>query len=208
MSRGTNPYGYGLGDSNYNDSYYGRREDFSRQVNRYPAGREEGIWDSMKESVKSFFGKGPKGYKRSDERIREDVCEVLARHPGIDASEIEVHVTDGLVSLRGEIDSRFTKRRAEDVIEHISGVHDVRNELSVRRPDVEGGLSQGTGTGTSRGVTSPIQNQSGASLFTQSRPGGDTAVGSTGTAGTTGSNVNAGTSEAEGGKRRRGANLQ
>ena len=226
MSRGMNPYGYGLGDSNYNDSYYGRSEersrDFSPDNHRWAEGdnrwhrdqphprreNHEGMWEQMKDSVKSFFGKGPKGWKRSDERIREDVCEVLARHPGIDASEIEVDVKDGYVSLRGEVDSRFTKRRAEDVIEHISGVHDVRNELSVKRPDVEGGMAKhvGSGTGTSLGSTSPLNNQSGASLIGQSRPGGDTAFGSTGTAGTMGSAVNSGTSEGDGTAKRERSN--
>jgi len=37
-------------------------------------------------------GRGPKGYQRSDERIREDVCDRLTEHPAIDASEIEVEV--------------------------------------------------------------------------------------------------------------------
>lgn len=204
MSRGMNPYGYGLGDSNYNDTYYGRdRGNFERAQQ---AGREqnEGVWESMKDSVKNFFGKGPKGYKRSDERIHEDVCEVLARHPGIDASEIEVQVQDGHVFLRGEVDSRFTKRRAEDVIDHISGVHDVRNELTVRRPDVEGGRSMraGSGTGTSLGATSPLNNQSGAGLLNESDVGSDTAFGSTGTAGTSGSAVNAGTRDGDGSAKR------
>jgi hypothetical protein len=199
MSRGMNPYGYGLGDSNYNDTYYGRdRESFSRGQNRNQ--EEGGTWEAMKDSVKSFFGKGPKGYKRADDRIHEDVCEVLARHPGIDASEIEVQVKDGHVFLKGEVDSRFTKRRAEEVIDHISGVHDVRNELTVRRQDVEGGRSMraGSGTGTSLGATSPTNNQSGAALMNESDAGSDTAFGSTGTAGTTGSAVNAGTSEGDG----------
>jgi osmotically-inducible protein OsmY len=31
-------------------------------------------------------GRGPKGYRRSDERIREDVCDLLCEHGGVDAS--------------------------------------------------------------------------------------------------------------------------
>ena len=198
MSRGTSPYGYGLGDSNYNDTYYGRdRQDFMRDQYRNRE-NHEGVWESMKDSVKSFFGRGPKGYKRSDERIHEDVCEVLARHPGIDASEIEVQVKDGHVYLRGEVDSRFTKRRAEDVIDHISGVHDVQNELTVIRPDVEGGRSFRAGAPNGLGAASPLDNQSGAGLMNESHGGEDSAYGSTGTAGTTGSAVNAGTRDGDG----------
>jgi hypothetical protein len=34
-----------------------------------------------------FAGRGPKGYRRSDDRIQEDVCEALSQHSGLDASE-------------------------------------------------------------------------------------------------------------------------
>ena len=44
-------------------------------------------------------GRGPKGWQRSDERIREDVSERLADHPHIDASEIEVTVNNGEITL-------------------------------------------------------------------------------------------------------------
>ena len=37
-------------------------------------------------------GRGPKGYTRSDERIREDVNDRLSDDPFVDASEIEVMV--------------------------------------------------------------------------------------------------------------------
>lgn len=80
-----------------------------------------------------FRGKGPKNWVRSDTRIHDDVCETLARDPEIDASGIEVEVKAGEVTLRGVVDSRRTKRRAEDVLDHILGVIDVHNRLSVAR---------------------------------------------------------------------------
>lgn len=76
-----------------------------------------------------FSGKGPKGYKRSDEKIREEVCEILFRNPMVDASDIEVKVQEGLVILSGTVDSRFAKREAENAIENLTGVVDVQNEL-------------------------------------------------------------------------------
>jgi len=78
-------------------------------------------------------GKGPRGYQRSDDRIREDVCETLTHHSGIDASEIDITVSNGEVTLRGAVDDRSQKRMAEDVIENLSGVKEVRNELRVSR---------------------------------------------------------------------------
>lgn len=81
----------------------------------------------------SHFGKGPKGYKRSDERIKEEVCEVLARNPRIDASDIEVSVDDALVTLSGTVSSKEIRRAAEMAIENISGIDDVKNELRIKK---------------------------------------------------------------------------
>ena len=78
-------------------------------------------------------GRGPKGYRRSDERIREDVCERLTQHGVIDAGDVEVEVSGGEVTLRGRVDSRRTKRLAEDVAEAVAGVWDVHNQLRVRQ---------------------------------------------------------------------------
>lgn len=76
-------------------------------------------------------GHGPKGYKRQDSAIYEDVCETLTLSPDIDASSIEVEVIDGCVFLRGNVINRFTKRVAEFEIENISGVKDVQNLLMI-----------------------------------------------------------------------------
>jgi len=77
------------------------------------------------------IGRGPKGYRRSDQRIIEDICDRLADDPYIDASEMEVAVKDGEVTLSGMVHSRHEKRGAEDLIESVSGVKDVHNHLRV-----------------------------------------------------------------------------
>jgi osmotically-inducible protein OsmY len=81
----------------------------------------------------SHMGRGPRNYKRSDDRILEDVNERLTRHHMIDASDIEVTVHEGEVTLRGHVDQRETKRMAEDVAEAVSGVKNVRNEIRVQQ---------------------------------------------------------------------------
>jgi osmotically-inducible protein OsmY len=78
-------------------------------------------------------GRGPKGWQRSDERIRDDLSEQLERHPQIDASEIEVQVQQGDVTLTGSVTDRQTKRLAEDVADAVSGVREVHNQLRVAR---------------------------------------------------------------------------
>lgn len=79
-------------------------------------------------------GRGPKGYTRSDERIREEACDRLTDHSGIDASGIEVNVSNGEVTLSGTVDHRGTKRAAEMCIEDISGTRHVQNNLRTEQP--------------------------------------------------------------------------
>ena len=76
-------------------------------------------------------GRGPRNYRRPDERIREDVCDALCEHGYVDASEIEVAVRDGEVTLSGVVRERQQKRIAEDAVETIAGVRDVHNQLRV-----------------------------------------------------------------------------
>ncbi len=78
-------------------------------------------------------GKGPKGYKRSDERIRDDVMERLTQHGWVDARQVQVEVHDGEVTLNGTIGSREEKRMAEDAVDSIPGVKDVHNNLKIEQ---------------------------------------------------------------------------
>lgn len=76
-------------------------------------------------------GRGPKGWSRTDESIREGVCDMLDANPDIDAREIEVSVQSGEVTLTGHVENRAAKRRAEDIIATLPGVNDVHNRLAV-----------------------------------------------------------------------------
>lgn len=82
---------------------------------------------------KSFAGVGPKGYKRSDERIEDEICEALARDKYIDASDIEVDVVDGIVTLSGSVSSRDDRIDAEVLVERVLGVDDIKNDIKVNR---------------------------------------------------------------------------
>jgi hypothetical protein len=84
------------------------------------------------EEAGKYFGRGPKGYRRSDERIREDINEELTRNPNVDATEIEVSVKDGEVTLGGAVESRHEKREAEECAYRASGVRDVHNHLRTK----------------------------------------------------------------------------
>lgn len=81
----------------------------------------------------SYRGRGPKNYQRSDERIREEVCERLTMDHDVDASDIEVSVNGGVVTLEGSVNERHAKRIAEDIADGVRGVTDVQNNLRVNR---------------------------------------------------------------------------
>lgn len=70
--------------------------------------------------------------QRDDDQIRVNVETVLAEDSWLDASEISVNVTGGVVTLTGTVESREAKRRAEDLAGQILGVKDVQNNLKVR----------------------------------------------------------------------------
>lgn len=90
-------------------------------------------WDERRADVRAEHrGRGPKGYKRSDGRIEEDVNDRLTDDPYLDASEIQVAVKDSEVTLSGTITRREDKRRAEDLAELVSGVTHVQNNLRVK----------------------------------------------------------------------------
>lgn len=97
---------------------------------RFIRRREERIPENK--TPVSYRGRGPKGYRRTDDMIKEDVSEALYRSSEVDASYIEVFVKDGHVTLKGTVDSRNQKKLAERTIENLAGVDDVYNELRIR----------------------------------------------------------------------------
>jgi len=102
-----------------------------------------------------FTGRGPKDYTRSDDRIREDVSDRLEQHGEIDASEIEVRVSMGEVTLEGTVEDRRTKRMAEDLVENCPGVKQVHNRLRV-----QGSSNAQTGSSRQSTTTSGMSGSS------------------------------------------------
>jgi hypothetical protein len=90
-------------------------------------------------------GKGPKGYKRSDDRIREEVNDMLLGAYELDSENIEVSVKDGEVTLTGTVSDRNDKWEAEQLASAVLGVDEVINQLRVKRSS-EGESSQQGGT--------------------------------------------------------------
>jgi len=86
-------------------------------------------------------GSTPKGYTRSDDRIRDDVCEMLYRAHDIDVSNVSVESKSGTITLEGTVSDRRMKHRIEDLCEHCIGVNDVDNRIRVVREASSGFLT-------------------------------------------------------------------
>lgn len=123
-------YGRGYG----REGYAGRRDWMDR------AGDEVSSWFGDDEAARrremdrrrgGHYGRGPSGYRRSDDRIAEDVNDRLTDDWRLDASSISVNVENGEVTLNGAVNSREDKRRAEDLADDVSGVRNVQNNLRV-----------------------------------------------------------------------------
>jgi len=116
-------------------------------------------------------GRGPRGYQRSDDRIREDINERLTDDAMIDASEIEVAVQNREVTLTGSVRDRNEKRRAEDIAEAVSGVGHVQNNLRIGQ--TQGSHATGTEAGDAGAATgNPGIGAAGGTAGTS--PGGRT----------------------------------
>jgi BON domain len=134
--------GYGSGFGQQPGGTRGYGSEFGRSTSEFGG---TGYGDFARESTRGrFTGRGPKGYVRSDERIKEDVSDRLEQHGEIDASEIEVQVSHGEVTLEGTVEDRRTKRLAEDIIETCPGVKQVHNRIRVQGNGAERAKSQST----------------------------------------------------------------
>ena len=218
----------GRSSFDYDRSRYGRGQErgYEYESDRYGAGGEYGAgggdrgwWDRASDAVASWFGdeeaerrrrmdeqrdryrgKGPKNYRRSDERIKEDVNDRLSEGY-FDASDVDVAVQNAEVTLTGTVTSRSDKRRAEDIAESVSGVTHVENRLRVKQSgsDVYGSSTQ-TGYGSSMGTTGTT-GATGSSTGTEmsgttgptSTSSAAAGAGTTGTTGSTGSTGTTGT---------------
>jgi osmotically-inducible protein OsmY len=147
-------YGQALSGQGYLDN----RQDYGREyeAGRYQGGRraqeDRSFWNQTRDEVSSWFGddearrrrqddemragehrgRGPKGYIRSDERIRDDVSDLLSDNARLDASDIEVTVSGGEVTLTGTVGQKAEKRLAEDLADSALGAKHVQNNLRLK----------------------------------------------------------------------------
>ncbi|WP_209304361.1 BON domain-containing protein [Pusillimonas caeni] len=157
FGRGRGQGGYGDYDRNAGGNYSGypgqgggydrQRQGYDRDDDFGSVGvgqpnwrnvRTPGLQGTQQERRYGMQRSMPKDYKRSDERIREDVCEHLSRS-GYDVSEVSVEVSDGKVTLQGTVNDRYAKHAIEDCADDCIGVQDVDNRIRVQRDTFAGG---------------------------------------------------------------------
>jgi osmotically-inducible protein OsmY len=81
----------------------------------------------------AYTGSGPRPHRRTDDKIRDDILELLTNNADLDASEVELHVEGGEVTLTGTVESRDARWLTEDLVSSVSGVREVFNRLKVAR---------------------------------------------------------------------------
>jgi hypothetical protein len=76
---------------------------------------------------------GPKVRRKPDETLAREIHEILTADPELDATDIEVVVEGGSVTLSGVVEHPDAKLLAEELTESVSGVRLVHNRVVVRR---------------------------------------------------------------------------
>lgn len=158
------------GRRDYDRDRAGYDYDHGRHAREYDEGSrrgtdDRGFLDKAGDEIASWFGNedaerrrwgdrhrghGPKGYVRSSDRIREDVCDRLTDDPMVDARNIEVAVSGTEVTLTGTVASRDQRRRAEAIADGVAGVSHVQNNTRV---EDDTGIAAPLATGAIKGRT-------------------------------------------------------
>jgi osmotically-inducible protein OsmY len=176
-SGGTGGYDYerGYGDAGRTENRGEGFEDRARDAGDFlrRAGQRISHWFSeigdrddnrREETYRGARGLGPKGYKRSDERISDDVHQRLADDPWLDASNVNVSVSGGEVTLSGTVDSREAKHRAERIVEDLSGVNHVQNNLRIDRGSYFTSAGRGYGDSANEAAMASSSGQTSTGL--------------------------------------------
>ena len=121
------------------------------------AGGNEPMSGNRPQSGRSSPRRWPKSYTRSDDRIREDLYERVMHHDHLDASEVNITVQQGKVTLEGSVPERHMKHDIENIADGCPGVTDIDNHLRVVRPGA-GPQGQGFTSDTSTSSTSTMAN--------------------------------------------------
>lgn len=121
----------GMGQGTYGTQGYGWSEPWQGSQQGWNERNRD--WNEQgRQGQRGFTGRGPRGYRKSDQRLHDEVSDALTRDPNVDASEIDVKIENGEVTLTGTVQDRNQKRMAEMCAERVEGVNDVHNHIRVQ----------------------------------------------------------------------------
>jgi osmotically-inducible protein OsmY len=154
----------GYSQPDYDSRFAGQRMQEYGQGSRTETARSTSGWGP---ASMGYRGRGPQNYTRSDERIREDLNERLTDADDLDASGINVEVSNGIATLTGSVEERWMKHRAEDLADGCSGVRDVRNQIQVKSTRQAGGSGTSTYAGSTTSSTTATAGDGGSAQSTR-----------------------------------------
>jgi len=145
--RGDPSYSYRGSSGSYSGGYSGGGYSWDDQ--------QRGQRDEHPGFFKRLFRRGPKGYQRSDERLREDISERLMMSSSVDSSEVTVNVSSGKVTLEGTVPDRYMKHYIEDLVDACPGVQDIDNRIRVDASSGRSSEDTARTTTTTASATTP-----------------------------------------------------
>jgi osmotically-inducible protein OsmY len=98
-------------------------------------GEEQFRTERREEQGRRQANSGPRGRRKSDESLRQEIREILNADPEVEATDIEVEVEGGAVTLRGAVVDSDARLLAEELVESLVGVREVHNRLRVEREE-------------------------------------------------------------------------
>jgi osmotically-inducible protein OsmY len=117
---------------NYRYTPYTTDSEFFRDPNIYEAAEVPRVTQSQHEKERLENDPRPRGDRRPDERIKDEIQHLLARHEQVDARDIQVDVREGMVTLSGDVGSLQEKRIAERITSLAFGVTEIKNNLNIK----------------------------------------------------------------------------
>ncbi len=102
-------------------------------VNTWAEGQSRA--ERREEPGRRLTNSGPRSRRKSDESLTQEIREILTADPELEATDIEVEVEGGAVTLRGAVVDSDARLLAEELVESLSGVREVHNRLRVEREE-------------------------------------------------------------------------
>ena len=119
--------------NNYRYTPFTTDTEFFRDPHIYEADEVPRVTQNERERERIENDPRPRGDRRPDERILEEIRQLVDGHPQLDAHQIQVDVQAGVVTLSGNVTSRQEKQIAGGIVGNVLGVLQVNNRLNISK---------------------------------------------------------------------------